>query len=208
LRRFSSILRGNQAAATLARKDPPRAAQYLPRSWAGSSRSSGKFAVLVFFLRWPTGQEGQLPGCAGSASGRGGWPSWPVGQVAANGPAVAVGGGRWQCLACAGDLANHWANHLATATSWAAPGRRSARRLPAGTEVNGWRRRARPGSPWPRLLRARLPATVLCVRACGYRPCGNCMRKRYREWAKGGVPGSAGYPWRVLPKGGPGERRS
>ena len=35
--------------------------------------------------------------------------------------------------------------------------------------------------------------------AAGYRPCGNCMRQRYQEWLRGGVPGSAKYPWVVLP---------
>ena len=27
--------------------------------------------------------------------------------------------------------------------------------------------------------------------AAGYRPCGNCMRERYREWKKGGETGAA-----------------
>jgi methylphosphotriester-DNA--protein-cysteine methyltransferase len=35
--------------------------------------------------------------------------------------------------------------------------------------------------------------------AAGYRPCGNCMRERYREWKRGGEPGTAEYPWRSAP---------
>lgn len=37
--------------------------------------------------------------------------------------------------------------------------------------------------------------------AAGYRPCGNCMRERYREWKQGGALGSPTYPWRVSPSG-------
>lgn len=36
--------------------------------------------------------------------------------------------------------------------------------------------------------------------AAGYRPCGNCMRARYRLWAAGGEPGTEAYPWLVAPK--------
>lgn len=36
--------------------------------------------------------------------------------------------------------------------------------------------------------------------AAGYRPCGNCMRERYRSWKQGGVPGTAEYPWLSPPK--------
>jgi hypothetical protein len=36
--------------------------------------------------------------------------------------------------------------------------------------------------------------------AAGYRPCGNCMRTRYKEWQVGGTPGSELYPWLVTPK--------
>lgn len=36
--------------------------------------------------------------------------------------------------------------------------------------------------------------------AAGYRPCGHCMRERYGEWAKGGTPGTEGYPWKMAPK--------
>jgi hypothetical protein len=35
--------------------------------------------------------------------------------------------------------------------------------------------------------------------AAGYRPCGNCLRERYRRWKQGGVVGSADYPCLVLP---------
>ncbi len=31
--------------------------------------------------------------------------------------------------------------------------------------------------------------------AAGYRPCGTCLRERYRLWKQGGVKGSAEYPW-------------
>lgn len=37
--------------------------------------------------------------------------------------------------------------------------------------------------------------------AAGYRPCGNCMRERYRAWKSGGIPGSLEYPWMVAPPG-------
>ncbi len=33
----------------------------------------------------------------------------------------------------------------------------------------------------------------------GYRPCGNCMRERYRQWKQGGTPGTSEYPWLVAP---------
>ena len=35
--------------------------------------------------------------------------------------------------------------------------------------------------------------------AAGYRPCGNCLRKRYQQWKQGGTAGSADYPWLALP---------
>jgi phosphatidylserine/phosphatidylglycerophosphate/cardiolipin synthase-like enzyme len=37
--------------------------------------------------------------------------------------------------------------------------------------------------------------------ANGYRPCGNCMRERYKVWKEGGVPETADYPWMSPPKG-------
>ena len=36
--------------------------------------------------------------------------------------------------------------------------------------------------------------------AAGYRPCGNCLRAQYRKWARGGMPGSADFPWLVAPQ--------
>jgi hypothetical protein len=39
--------------------------------------------------------------------------------------------------------------------------------------------------------------------AAGYRPCGNCMRARYREWKRGGSSGSEAYPWLVTPASAP-----
>jgi hypothetical protein len=30
--------------------------------------------------------------------------------------------------------------------------------------------------------------------AAGFRPCGRCLRERYREWARG--PGEGRHPWR------------
>jgi hypothetical protein len=41
--------------------------------------------------------------------------------------------------------------------------------------------------------------------AAGYRPCGRCMKERYALWKRGGVPGSEGYPWRILPDGKTGD---
>jgi Metal binding domain of Ada len=35
--------------------------------------------------------------------------------------------------------------------------------------------------------------------AAGYRPCAKCMKNRYDEWNKGGIIGTAEYPWRQLP---------
>lgn len=35
--------------------------------------------------------------------------------------------------------------------------------------------------------------------ANGYRPCGHCMRERYREWKRGGELGTETYPWLVVP---------
>lgn len=37
--------------------------------------------------------------------------------------------------------------------------------------------------------------------AAGYRPCGNCMRERYRQWRAGGAPGTDEYPWLATPEG-------
>lgn len=34
--------------------------------------------------------------------------------------------------------------------------------------------------------------------AAGYRPCGTCMRVRYRQWA-GGPQAESAYPWRISP---------
>jgi hypothetical protein len=31
--------------------------------------------------------------------------------------------------------------------------------------------------------------------AAGFRPCGNCMRERYRQWKQGGELGTDTYPW-------------
>ncbi len=36
--------------------------------------------------------------------------------------------------------------------------------------------------------------------AAGYRPCGICMRDRYKLWKKGGVPGAKDYPWTTPPE--------
>lgn len=33
----------------------------------------------------------------------------------------------------------------------------------------------------------------------GYRPCGNCMRDRYKIWKSGGALDSTEYPWLQLP---------
>jgi len=35
--------------------------------------------------------------------------------------------------------------------------------------------------------------------AAGYRPCGTCLKDRYKVWKQGGATGSADYPWLVLP---------
>jgi len=35
--------------------------------------------------------------------------------------------------------------------------------------------------------------------AAGYRPCAKCMKPQYSEWKKGGVIGTAEYPWLRLP---------
>lgn len=35
--------------------------------------------------------------------------------------------------------------------------------------------------------------------AAGYRPCGTCLRPRYRVWKAGGEPGTEDYPWLRLP---------
>lgn len=37
--------------------------------------------------------------------------------------------------------------------------------------------------------------------AAGYRPCGKCMKSRYSSWNKGGIIGTAEYPWLRLPPG-------
>ncbi len=34
----------------------------------------------------------------------------------------------------------------------------------------------------------------------GYRPCGHCMKDRYKVWKVGGNPGSPEYPWLMTPK--------
>lgn len=36
--------------------------------------------------------------------------------------------------------------------------------------------------------------------ASGFRPCGHCMKDRYKIWKAGGKIGSAEYPWLILPK--------
>ena len=36
--------------------------------------------------------------------------------------------------------------------------------------------------------------------ASGYRPCGHCMKAKHEVWKQGGQPGSAEYPWLILPK--------
>ena len=36
--------------------------------------------------------------------------------------------------------------------------------------------------------------------AAGYRPCGICMRDRYKQWKKGGVPSTNDYPWSTPPE--------
>lgn len=45
-----------------------------------------------------------------------------------------------------------------------------------------------------------LASAVLTDVAAGYRPCGHCMRERYKEWAKGGGLGTEEYPWLQAPK--------
>lgn len=35
--------------------------------------------------------------------------------------------------------------------------------------------------------------------AAGYRPCGHCLKERYRAWKHGGEPGTSDYPWLVTP---------
>lgn len=35
--------------------------------------------------------------------------------------------------------------------------------------------------------------------AAGFRPCGHCMKERYRVWKAGGAPGTSEYPWLLLP---------
>lgn len=35
--------------------------------------------------------------------------------------------------------------------------------------------------------------------AAGYRPCGQRMRERYRQWKAGGTPGAPEYPWLIVP---------
>jgi len=39
--------------------------------------------------------------------------------------------------------------------------------------------------------------------AAGYRPCGTCMKERYAQWKREGIPGTAEYPWLELPNSGP-----
>jgi hypothetical protein len=36
--------------------------------------------------------------------------------------------------------------------------------------------------------------------AAGYRPCGACLRERYRAWKAGGTAGTAAYPWLRAPE--------
>lgn len=36
--------------------------------------------------------------------------------------------------------------------------------------------------------------------AAGYRPCGKCMRERYRQWKVGGQCDTPEYPWLVQPR--------
>lgn len=43
-------------------------------------------------------------------------------------------------------------------------------------------------------------ATETSAIAAGYRPCGICMRERYKAWKAGGPPASAEYPWLVVPR--------
>jgi hypothetical protein len=35
--------------------------------------------------------------------------------------------------------------------------------------------------------------------AAGYRPCGHCMRDRYKVWKGGGTPETFEFPWKTLP---------
>jgi hypothetical protein len=35
--------------------------------------------------------------------------------------------------------------------------------------------------------------------AARYRPCHTCMYERWKQWNQGGSPGSADYPWLILP---------
>lgn len=35
--------------------------------------------------------------------------------------------------------------------------------------------------------------------AAGFRPCFRCMKERYEIWKRGGEPGTAEYPWLILP---------
>ena len=34
----------------------------------------------------------------------------------------------------------------------------------------------------------------------GFRPCGTCLRDRYKVWSAGGALGTAEYPWLVEPQ--------
>jgi hypothetical protein len=35
--------------------------------------------------------------------------------------------------------------------------------------------------------------------AARFRPCNTCMRERYVQWRRGGVLGTAKYPWHIKP---------
>ena len=63
--------------------------------------------------------------------------------------------------------------------------------------LNCWSaRRALPGYAAVRVFFAD-EATAI---ATGYRPCGHCMRERYKLWKVGGEPDTSAYPWLITPK--------
>ena len=35
--------------------------------------------------------------------------------------------------------------------------------------------------------------------ACGFRPCGTCMKDKFKIWNEGGTPQTKGYPWKIVP---------
>ena len=39
--------------------------------------------------------------------------------------------------------------------------------------------------------------------AAGYRPCGHGMQEAYGRWHVGGAPGSADFPWLMMPERAP-----